>query len=93
MKRTLIFLLPLLVALASCGTTAQYASNQQFPDGIYYRPQAVVELYSEEDFKEMAAQQLADKRQVDTLIIPADDLRLSYYYNPYYYGPYYGYRD
>ena len=91
MKRTLILLLPLLVALASCGTTAQYASNQQFPDGIYYRPQPVVELYSEDDFKEMAAQNLSNKRQADTLAYGDDDVRLFYYYNPYYYGPYYGY--
>ena len=104
MKRSLIILLPALLALASCGTTAQYASREQeYPDGIYYRPQPVVELLSEDDFREMAAR----KNASDTLKLGSkgtvqkdDDPYYSYYYSPFhspfygyygYYSPYYGY--
>ena len=91
MKRSLIILLPALLALASCGTAAQYASDQRFPDGIYYRPQPPVELYSEEDFRDMAARNIAS----DSLKLKEknyDDYGYSYYSPYYYYSPYWGYR-
>ena len=53
MKRSMTLLLPVLLVLASCGTTAQY-SQQRFPDSIYTKPgeePVVVRLYSEEDFE------------------------------------------
>ena len=65
MKRSLLFLLPALLALASCGTASQYASSQQYPDGIYYRPEPSVKLLTEEDFKRRAAERLAAGETVD----------------------------
>lgn len=92
MKRSLIFLLPAILALASCGTAAQYASDQLYPDGIYYRPQPPVQLYSEEDFRDMAARNLAadslkTKKQLE------QDYGYGYYSPYYYYSPYWGYRS
>ena len=75
-KRSLTLLLPvLLLALASCGTPAQY-SQQRFPDGIYARPgeePEVVRLYNEEDFENMAAANIARKQGRDTLVVIVDD--------------------
>ncbi len=93
MKRSLIILLSALLGLASCGTTAQYASReQQFPDGIYYRPQPVVEMYTEEDFRQMAARNIAaadtSRRKQQNLAEAAPDY-YDYWYSPYYYSPYY----
>jgi len=99
MKRSLIILLPALFMLAACGTASQYASQQQFPDGIYYRPQPIVELLAEEDFMAMAAQNLAadslrlHKKELAKL--RAEEDSYSYYtpyygfYGPYHYSPYY----
>lgn len=91
MRRSLLLLLPALLAMASCGTTSRYASSQWYPDGIYYRPEPVVQLYSEEDFKEMAARNLASKSSArDTVSVP--DYRNDGYYGYYdrYYDRYYG---
>ena len=92
MKRSLIFLLPALLAMASCGSTAQYATSQQVPDGIYYRPEPVVELYTEDDFKAMAAQNIASKSQSkkDTVVVIMDDFYSVYYGYPYAYSSFYG---
>ena len=46
MKRSLIILLPALLALASCGTAAQYASDQRFPDEFVRNV-----LYTQADFQ------------------------------------------
>lgn len=82
MKRNtaLFLLLPVAVALASCGMTAQY-SYQRYNDGIYNyassRSQAQdVVLYSVEDFEAMAAANIAQKRQQeakDTVYVLVDD--------------------
>ena len=88
MKRSLMILLPALAIMVSCGSLSQYASEQRFPDGIYFRPQPVIELLTAEDFRARAAENLA-----------ADSLRLKnklksqerndYDYNYYgYYGPF-----
>ena len=94
MKRSLILLVPAMLALASCELTYQFASVQNYPDGIYYRPEPVVELYTEEDFKDMAARQLASKSTRDTIVV-INDYASRYYSYPYYYdryyGPYWGY--
>ena len=94
MKRSLTFLLPAVLLLASCGGLSEYASGQKYPDGIYFRPQPEVQPLSVEDFRNRASEQLA-----------ADSLRLrskfrqqesqyddyAYYSSPYYryYGPYF----
>lgn len=93
MKRSTTLFLPFLLALAlaSCGTPAQYV--QQYPDGIYLRPgeePEVVRLYSEEDFERMAAANIARKQGRDTLVVILDDpWDYSWYsrYNHYYYSP------
>ncbi len=80
MKQSTTLYLPLLLlALASCGTSAQY-SQQWFQDGIYARPGAEprsVRLYSEEDFKAMAAENIARKQQKerDTVYVVVNDGR------------------
>jgi hypothetical protein len=93
MKRSTTLLLPvLLLVLASCGTPAQY-SQQRFPDGIYTRigeEPEVVRLYSEEDFENMAAANIAKKHGRDTLVIILDDpWDFGWYsrYNRYHYAP------
>ena len=61
MKRSMTLLLPVLLVLASCGTTAQY-SQQRFPDGIYAKigeEPAVVRLLSEKDIEDRAAANIA----------------------------------
>lgn len=78
MKRSVILLLPALVMLASCGTTAQFQS-QRFQDGFYQRPsdEAPVELYTEDDFKQMAAENIAaEKREQrkDTIVVTYKDV-------------------
>ena len=68
MKRSTTLFLPFLLALASCGTPAQY-SQQRFPDSIYTKPgeePEVVRLYTEEDFENMAAANIARKQYVAT---------------------------
>ena len=86
MKRSTTLLLPVLLVLASCGTTAQY-SQQRFPDSIYLKPgeePQVVRLYSEEDFENMAAANIARKNGRDTLVVILDDpwdLAWNYRYN------------
>ena len=75
MKRSTTRLLPVLLVLASCGTPAQY-SQQRFPDSIYMNPgeePQVVRLYSEEDFENMAAANIARRHGRDTLVVILDD--------------------
>ena len=95
MKRSMTLLLPVLLVLASCGTTAQY-SQQRFPDSIYTKPgeePVVVRLYNEEDFENMAAANIARKQGRDTLVVILDDpWDYAWYnrYNHYYYrSPWY----
>ena len=75
MKRSATLFLPLLLMLASCGTTAQFA-QQRFQDGIYARPgeeTQAVRLYSEEDFAAMAAENISRKHSRDTMVVIVDD--------------------
>lgn len=79
MKRNtaLILLLPVALALASCGMTAQY-SYQRYNDGIYnYNrvPSQEVTIYSVEDFEAMAAENIAKKRyeSKDTVYVLVND--------------------
>ncbi|MBO4454983.1 MAG: hypothetical protein J5695_01115 [Bacteroidales bacterium] len=102
MKRSLIILLPALLLLAACGAASQYASEaQRFQDGIYYRPLPVIELKSEEDFRELAAGQIASDTLRNRLKInnrPQEeedyyshpyDYRYRFHYSPYMYGSWY----
>ncbi len=72
MKRILAYLLP-LIALASCGTASQYA-QQRYVDGIYERIEPApepVQIYSKEDFEQMAAQDIARRNMLrDTVYVP-----------------------
>ena len=63
-----LFLLTILLVAASCGTTAQY-SSQQFPDGIYFRHAntSSVVLLTSEEIEAMAAQRLAESKNLDRL--------------------------
>ena len=75
MKRSATLFLPLLLMLASCGTTAQLA-QQRFQDGIYARPgeeTQAVRLYSEDDFAAMAAENISRKHSRDTMVVILDD--------------------
>lgn len=93
MKRSTTLLLPvLLLVMASCGTPAQY-SQQRFPDDVYAKigeEPAVVRLYSEKDFEDMAAANIARKKGRDTLVVIIDDpWDYAWYsrYNHYHYYP------
>lgn len=101
MKRSLIILLPAILLLAACGAASQYASEaQRFQDGIYYRPLPVVELLTEQDFRELAAGQMAADTLRHGIKVQkynegsADDdyyswpysYRYRYHYDPYWYG-------
>ena len=80
-----------------------YSLTEPFP--LYFADGAddlpYVELYSADDFKNMAAQNLASKSKRDTLTVIVDDSYSSYYSYPYwyspfyrtYYNPYWGYRS
>ena len=74
MKRSATLFLPLLLMLASCGTTAQFA-EQRFQDGIYARPgeETAVRLYTEDDFAAMAADNISRKHSRDTMVVIVDD--------------------
>ena len=81
MKRntTLLLSVPVALALASCGMTAQY-SYQQYQDGIYsyggtYVPRKEVTIYSVEDFEAMAAARIAEKQGAarDTVYVVLED--------------------
>ena len=83
MKRntTLLLSVPVALALASCGMTAQY-SYQQYQDGIYgyggtYVPREEVTIYSVEDFEAMAAARIAEKQGAarDTVYVVLEDNR------------------
>ena len=83
MKRntTLLLSVPVALALASCGMTAQY-SYQQYQDGIYgyggtYVPREEVTIYSVEDFEAMAAARIAEKQGTarDTVYVVLEDNR------------------
>lgn len=89
MKRCLIFLLTVPFALASCGQLSQYAMEQTFVDGIYYRPQPVVTLLTEEDFKQRASENIiADSLRIHRKLQQEQDSKDYSYdrYNPYLYG-------
>lgn len=75
MKRSIILLLPLLVALASCSTSAEF-SQQRFQDGIYYSSPAVVavSLKSEDDFRREAELKIREKQLQKAL----DSIRVEY---------------
>ena len=40
MKTRFTLLIAAIAVISSCGTTSQYASSQQYEDGIYYRASA-----------------------------------------------------
>ena len=91
MKRSLMILLPALAVMASCGSLSEYASQQRFPDGIYFRPQPVVELLTAEDFRNLAAENLAADSLRQRRKIQTEEANDSYYgyYGPYgFYSPY-----
>lgn len=94
MKRSMTLLLPLLIVLASCGTTAQY-SQQRYQDGIYFQtteePEEVVVL-SKEDFERLAAQNirqeayeeaLNDSTKVKTILVYPGDYYYDMYFSPF----------
>lgn len=94
MKRSMTLLLPLLVVLASCGTTAQY-SQQRYQDGIYFQtteePEEVV-ILSKEDFERLAAQNirqeayeesLNDSTKVNTVLVYPGDFYYDMYFSPF----------
>lgn len=75
MKRSATLFLPLLLMLASCGTTARFA-EQRFQDGVYARPgeeTQAVRLYTEDDFAAMAADNISRKHSRDTMVLIVDD--------------------
>lgn len=91
MKRSMTLLLPLLLVLASCGTTAQY-SQQRYQDGIYFKttaePEEVV-ILSKEDFQRLAAQNIRQQALEEAL---DDSTKVSYelvYPGDYYYDMYF----
>ena len=91
MKRCIFVLLPLLAVLSACGTAAQY-SSQAFQDGIYHKsaPEPV-ELYSQEDFESMAAENLARKQQkeaMDSIDVTYTDVYPGDYYWDMYFSPF-----
>ena len=87
MKRSLMILLPALAIMASCGSLSQYASEQRFPDGIYFRPQPVIELLTAEDFRGLAAENLAADSLRQKNKIKSQERNYDYdYYG--YYGPF-----
>ncbi len=75
MKRCVTLLLLALLAVTSCGTASQFASEQSFYDGIYYRPAQVreVRILSEEDFVAIAAHKIQNEKAAKdtTLLIVA----------------------
>ena len=97
MKRSTTLFLPLLLVLASCGTTAQY-SQQRFEDGIYAKPGEEpenVRLYTQEEIEAMAAENIAlkQKGKRDTLVVVLDDpwgwgwdYPYRYSYSPFFWG-------
>lgn len=92
MKRSIALLMPLLLVLASCGTTAQY-SQQLFQDGMYTTPRhdaAVIasQPYPEEYFEAQAASQIAQKQ--DSLKLFQDNGGTTTYTTTYNYSPYWG---
>lgn len=102
-KRRVIYILPLLFVLASCGTGYQFAS-QRFQDGIYTRPAPPAEpvhIYSEEEIEAMAAAQItlkeyeeAKQSAFDTGFYMGLGMSMGYgWHSPWYYHPWYrGYR-
>lgn len=93
MKRSLLFLLPAVFLIAACGSLSELASRQQeFPDGIYFRPQPVVELLTEDDFRSMAAQNIAaDSLRRKNKLRASESDDYTYLYSPFsyrYYSPF-----
>ena len=86
MNRCIVLVLPLLLVMSSCGTTAQFA-QQRFQDGIYSRPEPVaeaVQIYSKDDFAAMAAANIArEDNQKDTVYVVVRD-EYSWYDSPWF---------
>ena len=58
----------MLLSLASCGTVAQYSQQQRFQDDIYSLPYVAeedVSYYTQEDFDNLAAARIANKKYSD----------------------------
>jgi len=72
MKHSITLLLPLSLLLASCGSAAQFFTQQTFADGIYYKSAPTqVQVLSKEDFQQLAAQNIASQKAApgDSLVI------------------------
>ena len=94
MRRSLALLLPLLLAMTSCGTSARYA-QQRFQDGIYARglEAAAYQPLTEEDFEALAAERIA-RKQLDSLNLAhglfsdgSENYTVVYVDYPWVYGP------
>ena len=99
MKRRLIYILPLLFVLASCGSSYQFTS-QRFQDGIYTRPAAPAEpvyIYSEEEIEAKAAANITLKEYEEAKesaftsgLYLGMGMSFGYgWHNPWYYNPWY----
>lgn len=75
MKWSITLLLPLLVVMASCSTSARF-SQQRFQDGIYVSAYPVenVKLKTEEDFQLEALRNICEKQMVEAF----DSLKVEY---------------
>ncbi len=95
MKQSIALFLPILLGLASCGTTAQY-SQQRFTDGIYSKTMPEddnITLYSQEDFEQIAANEIARKRDTVYVVLDKrDNDWLNFNFSPFHFGlGYWGY--
>ena len=96
MKRSLILSLPILMLVMSCGTFAEYSSQQRYADGIYTRYAAAEAapkpLYTVEDFDAMARRNIAAKQEAaatarDTVYVVLQDNRYDYAWNAWWVAP------
>ncbi|MCQ2151364.1 MAG: Slp family lipoprotein, partial [Bacteroidales bacterium] len=80
MKRSVTLLLLAILAVTSCGTASQFAAEQSFYDGIYYKPAKVrkVKLKTDEEFVELAAANIRNKEMDTTvlLVVPKDKVNV-----------------
>ena len=95
MRRDLILFFSLVLTAVSCGTTADYVSQQRFQDGIYAKPAqkpVTVAIYTKDEIAALAARNIAKK---DTIVIITDhsednwgwDWNWSWRVNPYWNSP------